>query len=363
MTKFTSPLILADLINKPLAPAEGFVKFYVNATNLKLLRTDGVERDVVLDRTLEAYKKASAYRAITPQDTVKRAIELLEAKQGGGASFLEKDVKAQGTDVGGVLDGQTLFEGMSLTEIIVRMLTKRQTQGYGVPTAAWTCAPYRPYWEVGFRVDKFDIAITFSQNDGGEWTSADISHNGTSVSSGLTYTMPGYFGITTPTRYSGFVNYAAGAAKPDNFGVIDPDDPQRIQAGRADPGVLEWRGVYPWFYGVTDNPGGPDGATIYASAGKVIEPVGSVLDVPTFGSGINFLWFAVPAGTPAFKSWYRTVLNQAQIGTPQDLFNAAKRVLVPSTGLALNWIQDYDLYVTNYATGSVDPMRLSPGKF
>ncbi len=360
MARELVPLLLADLM-RPAASAEtGFGKFYLRQGNLRLVRPGEMETDVVLNRRLEAYQKAARYRAITQQDDVRTAISLLEAglgQIGGGGGVLTQTIDVQGVTVGNLDENTVLEQGMTMTEIFLEMLRKRNAPLYNPPSASWRATPYQPYYEIGFRLMSVLVELLYQQNDGGIALGGAIFRNGVLASNSLTFTDQ-YIATTAVQSYQGYINHEAGPLKADNLGTIDPNDPNRIPAGQVVPGSLEWRGVYPWFSGISQNAGGPTGAEIYQSR-KTVEPVGSLLQIPTFGPGIQYLWFAVPVGSPSYHYWFRSVLNQAQIGTGQDLFNTPTRLLVTSTGMYQNWSHEYELYVSNYQTEATQPMRIS----
>lgn len=172
----------------------------------------------------------------------------------------------------------------------------------------------------------------------------------------------------SPTGIWAVADYAAGAKKlvqpagtPDTrpAQVRNPNAPQAAEIGLSSP-IIYFSGRVPWFYGSSATDTQPD---IYAG-NKVIADSSGQLQVPSFGSGTQWLWFAVPrnadgSAQKAFTAWYRTALDNGAIGGSSNLFRSPVRVPVTARGLAQNWARDFDLYFTNYATVADTPTTLS----
>lgn len=113
MSKFIVPLSLADFIESPgdvFAP--GFVGAYVRNAQMKLMK-DGLERDLVLDRTLEGFTSDGFIAPVFANDTVLTAINKLQNSlssltlQGdveGTVSYQEDKLVIQTTIVGEYVD-------------------------------------------------------------------------------------------------------------------------------------------------------------------------------------------------------------------------------------------------------------------
>jgi len=82
MSKIIVPLHLADLTVTPASVASGFKKFYLKDGELKLYNNI-IEKDVVLDRTLDGFTPLPG--VITSNDSVLTALEKLYATVSGGS--------------------------------------------------------------------------------------------------------------------------------------------------------------------------------------------------------------------------------------------------------------------------------------
>jgi hypothetical protein len=92
------------------------------------------------------------------------------------------------------------------------------------------------------------------------------------------------------------------------------------------------------FWGVKDTAGALSEATIEAGSSGTFTNNAQV--DANFTSNIlpKYLWVAIPVAQPLKTKWYVSVLNNGNIGTPDDLFDA------PVT------VGAYRFYITNYPT-------------
>ena len=345
-SKFLIPLQLAELTRvQAQGIEEGIVKFYLRDGALRIVRPGENERDVVLDRKLEGFVRDLSGLPVTKDDTVLTALQKIG--NGGGDAVLEEDVPVIGVEVGGVKTGDEFKEGDTLTEIIKRIMTKRIVQGYTQPSANLSTVPAERVYEVGVQLVNVNVRLNFLAGDAGRIRTQNITDSeGPGITSGL-LVLPTLLLKETPRVFTGEVYYEDGAIKPDNFGVIDPDDPGRIRAGvvRAEP--VFFQGLYPILFGSTNSPGEVTGLNLYTAGNRKVAVSGSEILIPSFGTGARYLWWAVPRLiAPRYNFWRRTALDAGRIGDPTDLFNAPFSMDVSSSGLTQNWTVSYAVYAT-----------------
>ncbi len=267
----------------------------------------------------------------------------------GGDALLTEDITVKGVTVGNLTPETVLELGMDMTAILKEMLTKRIAPTYVLPTSSLALVPPTRYYEVGTQLAYITLHLNFQRNDAGPATQFNILRNGISAALADQFQLADYLVTNKTETFVGRVSYAAGAPKPNNMGEVATNDPRRVLAGVAISPPVEFSGVYPWFSGSVPVRADLSVDDLYAGE-KTVAPVGASLQITTFGSGPRILWFAVPAGTKLFTHWYRTPLDQGDIGGPTNLFADPVKMLVTSTGLHQNWTREYDVYVTNYAT-------------
>jgi hypothetical protein len=111
--------------------------------------------------------------------------------------------------------------------------------------------------------------------------------------------------------------------------------------------------IYPIFYGVANSQPTANQALINSGTKSVVQSTGT-LNV-TFGASGQFLWFAHPASNTTKTKWYVNALNNGNIGTISDLFNAPTTVSVTT----VLWAGvSYNIYISNFATTTVGNMEL-----
>ena len=198
------------------------------------------------------------------------------------------------------------------------------------------------------------ISPSFTQRDAGDVNSYSLEKNGVE----LTTVFGNYVDTFTIVegnnpRHSATIGYDEGPTKFNNDVPPSLDPTGKILAGSLNPYAPQISGVFPWFYGVSDD-NTISAAEIYAG-NKVVQSTPNTLVLPSgFGVGNKYLWFAPPRTYgKVFTKWWKTTLNNGSIGGGSDLFGASTIVNVSSTGLTADWLNvPYDLYVSNYITGA-----------
>lgn len=254
------------------------------------------------------------------------------------------------------LTGLSLQEGMELIGIEEQFPTYTQPSGVLTSTINGTV-------EQGVALAPTLTGI-FAQNDAGILTGFEVKRNGVVIYDDVTIPIT----LSTSdaiTGVEGILSYIAKFSY--NEGIVKNSTPSntpyptgKINAGFINSNPVNINVVLPWFYGSSVTNAIPN---IYAGT-KVIAASNVQLYVPSFGAGIKFLWFAIPRNADGsqrkhFNTWYRAETDKGTIGQPDDLFNAPFIVSVTSVGLAENWIEDYDLYFTDYATEAGTPTTLN----
>jgi hypothetical protein len=87
-----------------------------------------------------------------------------------------------------------------------------------------------------------------------------------------------------------------------------------------------------------------------------VQPSTGTITV-NFGANDEYLWFATPALSTTKTKWFVTALNNGDIGSVTDLFNAPTTISVDSP-VALWAGVPYKFYISNYPTTTLAPMEL-----
>lgn len=259
-----------------------------------------------------------------------------------------------GESVGGYSTGDVVLINTDFTTVMKKLLMKAQPVSYLAPTSALAKSPTTNYYELGSSLN-ITLTPTFNARDSGGIDTHVLKKNGVEVHTDFSAYLDSFVADTLGTiTYSSTITYLQGACKLNNLG--DQDCTGRIEAGSLTKSQTT-NIILPWFYGVSDT---DDVSDIYATGTKVVSNVTAELTVNSFGSGIKFMWFAVPKGSKTFTSWYRTELNQGSIGNPGDLFKAKETKLVSSFGLTQDYEdEEYDFYITSSATDASVTTKLS----
>lgn len=110
--------------------------------------------------------------------------------------------------------------------------------------------------------------------------------------------------------------------------------------------------IYPIFYGFSNSLPIANQALINSGT-KTVKVSTGTLSI-TFGATGQYIWFAHPSSSTTKTKWYKDAVNNANIGTSADLFNAP--TIVSITTALWNNIS-YKIYISNNPTttnGSID---------
>ena len=111
--------------------------------------------------------------------------------------------------------------------------------------------------------------------------------------------------------------------------------------------------IYPIFYGKSNSQPTANQALIDGGTKAIVTSTGT-LNI-TFGASGQYLWFAHPALNPTKTKWYVNALNNGNIGSISDLFNAPTTVNI--TTALWNGIP-YKIYISNIPTTTSGNMEL-----
>jgi hypothetical protein len=243
--------------------------------------------------------------------------EMLNILQ-GVADFLSPKLQQElivqlgaGGAVGGALTGDDLLVGMTLEDILRKILIKAIHPTYLVPTLQLTSSDNVYEREIGTIISPIFNSI-FTQNDGGALVTRALNKNGTQISSAFPFTDNNITLSGVILNYQAAANYAQGPIKNNNIGT--PDAVGRIEAGLAQSNVITYAGYRKMFYGFpVTTPA--DSASIRGLIGNKLKPlVGDLVQI------------AVPAGATKVVFAYPDTLEDPQSVTYQEAGYDVKEV-------------------------------------
>ena len=164
---------------------------------------------------------------------------------------LDTEFTVLAVDQGDLANNTVIAAGTSLTTIIRRMLQKRVPAAYLTPTLGIAGTTATATIEYGSTINT-TLSLTWTKRDGGDPTQFRYRQNNQTINtiSGSTtadFTVPTFDLISTAT-FNAVADYAAGSAKPDNFG--DATLPS-LPAGTASSGNVVLTPAHKRYYGCT----------------------------------------------------------------------------------------------------------------
>jgi hypothetical protein len=277
------------------------------------------------------------------------------------SATLQNELNVIGVTVGSVSDGDSWPAGTSIEEVLRQILSKVGRPTYSAPVGSLSISPDTTIYEAGVNAN-ISVSPTFTPNDSGGLSGYSLLKNSIELSTNFVSYLDNIdIVLGNNLRHSAIMSYSEGDTKYDNDvpPVLDPTG--KILAGSLNPYAPQIVGVFPWFYGVSDD-NSISAGDIYAG-NKIVQATPDTLVLGSgFGVGNKYLWFAVPRTYgKTFGNWWKTTLNNGTIGGGTNLFGAPTIVNVTSTGLATNWVSEpYDLYVSNYITGANGYTEIRP---
>lgn len=265
--------------------------------------------------------------------------------------------------VGGLPSNSVIY-GCTVIKILEKILVPTLCPTFTNPSRTFTISPSTSIYEIGCSIaitanSVFDRGlISPAYGTSGYRSGLPSAHHYTNfagVSSSISttnlsqsYTMPAYTVAAGIRTASGCVSYSIGEQPKDSTGG-NYDSP--YAAGTTAPLTASVCGVLPWYYGKKTSNTITCADVAGGTKGAISTLASSTLPI-TFNSASNeYLWFAVPAGTPAKTSWYVCASNQGSIGGSNNLFASACSVVVSSAQGCWSSCA-YNVYVSCVTTGT-----------
>ena len=169
---------------------------------------------------------------------------------------VSENVSVMGSDWGSWKAGDTIAEGMTLTQVLKKGVATQIPPTYKQPTISISnnsgTAPGN--YEAGTTINAKFIS-KFVKNDAGDLTAHQVYKGGSAVGTSSTTTPVTYeesFVLGDATvSFNSRASYAAGAVKNDNLG--DPYPTGQVQAGSKTSNTLNFVGKRYGFYGTSAN--------------------------------------------------------------------------------------------------------------
>ena len=286
-------------------------------------------------------------------DAATNTITWTVTDEGGSGNYdtlLDGTIEVPET-IGGFNSGTTVDDvrGLPLIEMWDQLLFPAIPPTYVSPTASLVGSNPKLV-SVGVSLD-ITLQAAFNQNDAGAFSAYALTKVGSQIASTENHVDSNVV-LNSPgsVSYFGTYTFADGPIKNDSYG--NPFPTGQILGGNLFTNNQIYQWIYPWFWGIAASPIGIDPAT----GNEVVANINGSISI-TFNSTSNdYLWFAVPAGEPAFTAWEENLTNFGSIGTPSDLFGASSIVAVTTVNFAGI---DYDLYVSNYSTQFTTPITIT----
>ncbi|MFA5207157.1 MAG: hypothetical protein WC428_00505 [Candidatus Paceibacterota bacterium] len=168
------------------------------------------------------------------------------------------------------------------------------------------------------------------------------------ASSALTDTrsIAGYTVIGGSQTWSVQTCYGAGVQPISTKGTVFNS---ACPAGMTPSASVSITGILPWYWGKSAS-GIVNGACVAAGT-KIVASASGTLPITYNSASTDYLWFAVPAGTPVKTCWYVNGTNNGCIGGVGNLFAASCSVTVTSGSGC--WIGcNFMVYVSCAPTGT-----------
>ena len=211
---------------------------------------------------------------------------------------LAENVDVMGSNWGSWKNGDTMTEGMTLTEILKKGVATQVPPKYTQPTISIAnnsgTAPGN--YEAGTTINA-KFRSTFNKNDAGDLTAHQVYKNNAAVGESSTTTPITYeesfvLGDST-VSFTSKASYNEGAIKDDNLG--DPYPTGHIAAGTKTSSALNFVGKRYGFYGASANEITADSASIRALTKTALGLAnGNTFNV-TVPVGARYVLFAYPA--------------------------------------------------------------------
>jgi hypothetical protein len=296
-------------------------------------------------------------------------IRLMPSQGGsGGTSMYNPPYKTPASiTLGGIPNGTTLT-GRTLSSIIEQLLVPTLNPTTGGTGIGYTITPSTLYYEIGCTAT-ITGNISFNQGfitpyygippaascarSGLPFIHKYIDFNGgvnNMPCTNLTGSLPGMTRILQPgvNTTSASVCYVASTKSVYNSAGVVIGSP--LPSGITTSVSQIICGVTPWYYGKKVNNTITKTDVAAGTKGPLTTLASSTLPITYNSSPSDYLWFAVPVGTPAKTAWFVCASNQGVIGGVNNLF--ASSCLVTGVTLTYGCVCPYNVYVTCITTGT-----------
>lgn len=227
-----------------------------------------------------------------------------------------------------------------ITELVDSVTNSPLTSETAITPTAGMNIPVN-YYELGSS-QSINVSVNFNQNDGGLPTAYRIFRDEVLVST-VTPFVDNVIITASDILYRAEVDYAAGAE-------LDINNFPIVPAGTANTSIKKISSGLPWLHGtspITDL----SAVNLYTDGIKVLSDSNDDVIVPFVGSTL-YPWVAIPkvSGVKLYWGDPDDIVDSGNIGGATNFLNSPITRSVTSTGLTVNFTEDYDLYVANNLT-------------
>lgn len=291
----------------------------------------------------------------------------LKSVSGGTSSGAYSGASPTTCTVGG-LNAGTVIAGYSISQIISKIVAPVISPNFTPNYNSLSITPNSTTYEIGSQIV---ITANGSYNQG---TVSPVFCGGTAVRTGLptTYTFTdiggGICSINTSSlstsvalasrtismgsnRVYGNVTYLAGVAPTKGDGIFMTG--VTCPAGTTTPSIqINITGLLPYYWGKSTTV--PIIGTSVAAGNKVVGNSSGILPICFNSMPTDYLWLAVPSGTPVKTCWYVNGTNNGAISgiAGQTWAQSCNVTITSAQGCWANCV--YNVYVTCLQTGT-DP--------
>ena len=268
-----------------------------------------------------------------------------------GAARLKEPIEVKGSSVGGIKDGSTLDAGMTLDQILKKMLQKSIPASYNKPGLTLTATDDVEH-EVGSSITT-TLTSQFTQRDAGPISTLKITDSQGSVLASVdransTSVAQTFDQTDADIKFKSIASYAQGPEKTDNLG--DPSPAGRIEAGSIETSKI-FRGFRNMFYGTgVGSIPSFDSSSIRALTNKKKSPAnGTVVNI-SVAVGQQYVVFAYPENLRDVSQVMYVETNDTGMAT------SFTKQIVSVEGAEGKAAKNYKVYTYGMATPAAAPM-------
>jgi len=274
--------------------------------------------------------------------------------------------------VGGITVG-TVLVGKTSNEILSEILVPELFPVLTAPSESIALNPSTSIYEIGCSIATLCVTGTFNRGSINPqycsasafrsgaansycFTGAQISGSYACTTSPVTKCATSYVVSSGSQSWSVFTSYDAGVQPKGSKGT---NCGSALPAGNTSTPTAAITGILPYYWGKKSVNNVISGSDVAAGT-KVLSCANGTLPITYNSSASDYLWFAVPQGTPAKTAWFVCASNQGTIGGSNNLFASACSVAVTSAQGCWTACNFY-VYVSCITTGTAAgvPMCMS----